>query len=284
MKLGEDEAAQERFLPKRTQASVEVSRSKRVAPAIQSDNRRGFGRGSAVREYWLERCQGFAAVDADGQPLGRVKRVEMRVEGTFLRLTGLRAREVPVDAIETVWPSASVLTISTETAGAGSRDAAAIEQDAKRATWEDETLPWWELFAEGVPAIHSSTASGTGRRLLPSAASARSTLGRRANAVATRGSRLIDRSRTLIGALRVATVRYSVRASRAVLSAAARGARGLARARRRARQEVARKLFALATWVAPSPEAILSPDPQDGRGEFEDEDTAEIARRGSEQR
>ena len=77
------------------------------------DTSLGFGRGSAVREYWLKRCQGFSAVRADGSHLGRVERVETQMEGTFLRTpTGLRARTLPLSAIETVWPSASLLVLS----------------------------------------------------------------------------------------------------------------------------------------------------------------------------
>ena len=86
----------------------------------EMDTSLGFGRGSAVREYWLKRCQGFSAVRADGSRLGRVKRVETQMEGTFLRLTGLRARTLPLSAIETVCPGASLLVISDEHVDLGS--------------------------------------------------------------------------------------------------------------------------------------------------------------------
>jgi hypothetical protein len=32
---------------------------------LESDTHLVFGRGSAVREYWLMRCQGFSAVRVD---------------------------------------------------------------------------------------------------------------------------------------------------------------------------------------------------------------------------
>jgi hypothetical protein len=92
--------------------SMATSRFKTDTPSVQSDTRPGFGRGSAVREYWLERCQGFSAVRSDGRALGRVKRVENRIDGTFLRLAGVRARTIPLASVETVWPGASLLLIS----------------------------------------------------------------------------------------------------------------------------------------------------------------------------
>ena len=105
----------------------------------------GFGRGSAVREYWLKRCQGFSAVRADGSRLGRVKRVETQMEGTFLRLTGLRARTLPLSAIETVCPSASVLVISDERVDVGSEVGVRSERADERSAWTETPVPWWEL-------------------------------------------------------------------------------------------------------------------------------------------
>jgi hypothetical protein len=253
-----------------------TSRLKLDTPSVQTDTRAGFGRGSAVREYWLERCQGFSAVGTDGRPLGRVKRVEVRMEGTFLRLTGIRAREVPVAAIDTVWPSASVLTISAEGAGAGSRKAVGKELHSERPVWEDETLPWWELFADGGHSSHSLTARKASWRTFSIVVSARSPLERTANAVASWIRRLIDRSRALRKALVIEAVRFSVRAFQAARSAAARASRGLATTSRRARRKLARAMFNLAIWIAGSKETILLSDPQDGSSELDEEDTAEI--------
>src|SRR6266511_797802 len=101
-----------RFDPEAT--SVATSR-------LEIDTHLGFGRGSAVREYWLMRCQGFSVMRADGRRLGRVKRVETHMEGTFLRLRGLRARTVHFSAVDTVWPDASLLVISDEHVHDGSR-------------------------------------------------------------------------------------------------------------------------------------------------------------------
>jgi hypothetical protein len=110
---------------------------------LQTDSRRGFGRGSAVRDYWLERCQGFRVIRADGRSLGRVRRVETKATGTFLRLTGFRFREFPLSAVETVWPAASVLLVAqSET----HQRSVSGPRDATRPSWEDETLPWWELL------------------------------------------------------------------------------------------------------------------------------------------
>jgi hypothetical protein len=255
-------------------SSMAASRFKLGPASAQADTRIGFGRGSAVREYWLERCHGFSAVGSDGRPLGRVKRIEIRMEGAFLRLTGIRAREVPVAAIDTVWPSASVLMISAERTGARSRQAAGREVDSERPAWEDETLPWWELFADGD---HSSTARSAEWRPFSIIASARSILERRANAVATCMTRFIERSRSLTNRLVVEALRSSVRTSQAARSAAARFSRGLAKTRRRARRKLARKLFGIAIWIAGNREVILNPDPQDRSSGFDDEDTAEIA-------
>jgi hypothetical protein len=254
-----------------------ASRFNGHAPSLEADTPAGFGRGSAVREYWLERCHGFSAVGADGRPLGRVKRVETRMEGTFLRLSGIRAREVPVAAIETVWPSASMLRISAEQPDVRSREAPATEARSDRPVWEDETLPWWELFADGVRSTHPSTAATEGRRSFPSLASGRAVLVGTAEGVISGLRGLNERARSLAKTLMDEAVRSGVRTSRAARSAAARASTGLAQARRRARRKIGRKLFALAIWIAGSRETILDPDPRDGRGGVEDEDTAEIA-------
>lgn len=244
--------------------------------SIQAPTRAGFGPGSAVREYWLERCQGFSAIRTDGRPLGRVKRVEVRMEGTFLRLTGIRAREVPIAAIDTVWPSASVLTISAEGPDAGSQKALGKELHSERPAWEDETLPWWELHADGGHGSHSSTAPRAGWRPFSIVASVRSPLERTGNAVASWIRQLIERSRTLRKALVVQAVRFGGHTSQAARSAATRALKAWARASRCARRKLARTMFNLAVWIAGSKETVLLSDPQDGSGGFDEDDTAEI--------
>jgi hypothetical protein len=116
----------------------------------QIESGAGFGRGSPVREYWLRRCEGFQAIGADGRHLGRIRRLETRPEGNFLRLRGLRARVFPLSAVATVWPVASVLLIAEieaeEGARAGSGDLGV--RSGLTPSWEDETLPWWELVQD----------------------------------------------------------------------------------------------------------------------------------------
>ena len=86
---------------------------------------------------------GIRVIRADGRSLGRVRRVETKATGTFLRLTGFRFREFPLSAVETVWPAASVLLVAqSET----HQRSVSGPRDATRPSWEDETLPWWELL------------------------------------------------------------------------------------------------------------------------------------------
>jgi len=174
-----------------------TSRFKTNTPSVQSDNRPGFGRGSAVREYWLERCQGFSAVRSDGRPLGRVKRVENRMDGTFLRLAGVRARTIPLASVETVWPGASLLLISDVEVDEGSRFAMRSQAPRTRPAWEDETLPWWELVAEAPNSSRSSNLPMVGAALSTTIASARSVIERATSAFATQLGRQTERSRTL---------------------------------------------------------------------------------------
>lgn len=124
---------------------------------MQTESRRGFGRGSAVRDYWLQRCEGFQAIRADGRPLGRVRRLETGRNGTFLRLSGLRSRVVPLLAVDTVWPAASLLLITEPETHEGATYPVADEDtpravDGSRPRWEDETLPWWEFVEAERPA------------------------------------------------------------------------------------------------------------------------------------
>ena len=254
--------------------SVATSRFKLDAPRTQTDTRTGFGRGSAVRAYWLERCQGFSAVRSDGRPLGQVKRVESRIEGTFLRLTGVRARAVPIGAVDTVWPGASVLMISDEAVD-GPGKAAWSEAHLERPAWEDETLPWWELFADGVDSSHYSTAPNSGSP--PSVvASARSLIERSTTAVARCVRRVIERSRTLTHTLRERAVRSGIRALLAIHSAARRASRFLTKTTRRFRRRLARGVFKVAVCIAGSRETILKLDDEDRENPVDDDDTAEI--------
>jgi hypothetical protein len=254
---------------------VATSRFKIDAPSTQTDTRTGFGRGSAVREYWLERCQGFSAVRSDGRPLGRVKRVESRMEGTFLRLTGVRARAVPIGAVDTVWPGASVLMISDEEVDGGSGKAAWSRAHPERPAWEDETLPWWELFADGEDSSHHSAAP-SGESPPSVVASARSLFEPTANAVARGVRRVVERCRTLTQALIEKAVRSSVRALQATHSAATGASRSLKKTTRRVRRRLAGELFKVAVWIAGSRETILKLDDENRGSPVDDDDTAEI--------
>ena len=156
---------------------------------VHTEQGRAFGRGSPVRDYWLERCHGFEAVGADGRRLGRVRRFEDPHGDAFLRVGGLRSRVVPVSAVEIVWPAASVLLIA-DRGTPNEREAQApnlpvidrgprkgapqsvtsFDRAAGRATdtnlarstsrprWEDETLPWWELVQENGATDQASKA------------------------------------------------------------------------------------------------------------------------------
>jgi hypothetical protein len=121
-----------------------------------------FGRGSPVREYWLERCDGFEAIATNGKRLGPVTRIQTPSGGVFLRLGGRRSRVVPAAAVERVWPGACMLVIAEEdvslerettaaTAPESAGARAAEEHGASTAAtlrWEDDTLPWWDLIPE----------------------------------------------------------------------------------------------------------------------------------------
>ena len=158
-----------------------------ASDAFESDSRPGFGRGSAVRDYWLERCEGFRAVRPDGRSLGRVRRLETRGDGTVLRLSGLRSRVVPLSAVEIVWPGASVLLIAEETVHPervrgpvdGVRDQSHAylpsESSGRRSrrsqspssapipSWADDTLPWWELLEDDRSSVGNRISSPLAR-------------------------------------------------------------------------------------------------------------------------
>ncbi len=247
-----------------------TSRFKTGAPSVQTNTRRpGFGRGSAVREYWLERCQGFCAVRTDGRPLGRVKRVEVNMEGTFLRLTGVRRRMVPLSAVDTVWPAESVLLISNEEYGERSRVVVRKEWHRTRPAWEDETLPWWELVPDSPHPVHSSTAA-TRSALLRAIASIEGAT----KAFASHVERLLTEALALTRALVHEAARSSVAALHAADSARTRASKSLRGSARRFRRRLALAFLQGAVWIAGSKEELLEPDR--ARGGVEDGDTAEI--------
>ena len=134
---------------------------------VQTQRGPGFGRGSPVREYWVRRCEGFQAIRADGRPLGRVRRLETGPEGNFLRLRGLRSRVFPLSAVATVWPAASILLIADAEADEGASDANDDFRVRSGLTpsWEDETLPWWELVQDR--GLSSEIPAPPGRRAAP---------------------------------------------------------------------------------------------------------------------
>jgi hypothetical protein len=80
----------------------------------------GFGPGSPVREYWLERCVGFRLLDADGKPLGRVIDVvedaEDEEELVLVCRRGLRRQFVAAADVDTVWPAHFLLVLADEPA------------------------------------------------------------------------------------------------------------------------------------------------------------------------
>jgi hypothetical protein len=128
-----------------------------------------FGRGSPVRDYWLEHCDGFEAIGTNGRHLGRVSRFENADGAAFLRLNSRRSRVVPVSAVERVWPAASMLVIADpdlskekdeRTADRHSTNRGRRDEESKNASesnlaastsgpgWEDETVPWWDLVPD----------------------------------------------------------------------------------------------------------------------------------------
>jgi hypothetical protein len=223
-----------------------------------------------VREYWLERCQGFSAVGTDGQPLGRVKRVELNMEGAFLRLTGVRGRTVPLSAVETVWPAESILLIANEERSSVVRDVG----QRNRAAWEDETLPWWELVADAPHPAHSSTAA-TASTLFTAIAAGSSRIEGATKGFASHLERLMKQSLAFTWALLCKTARSGVAALHAADSARTRGQKSLSASTKRFRRRLARAFLQGAVWIAGSKDELLDADRARGGGE--DEDTAEIA-------
>jgi hypothetical protein len=249
-----------------------TSRFKTGAPSVRTSTRPGFGRGSAVREYWLERCQGFSAVGTDGRPLGRVKRVELNMEGTFLRLTGVRGRTVPLSAVDTVWPAESILLISNEECG----ERSSVMRDVghrTRPAWEDETLPWWELVADAPHPAHSSTAPPAST-LYTAIASGSSLIKGATTGFASHLDRRAKQSLAFTSAQLRKAARSSVAAAHAADSARTRAQKSLTASTRRFRRRLALAFLRGAVWIAGSKDELLESD-QARRG-GEDEDTAEI--------
>ncbi len=224
------------------------------------DTSLGFGRGSAVREYWLKRCQGFSAVRADGSHLGRVKRVETQMEGTFLRLTGLRARTLPLSAIEIVCPSASLLVISDERVDVGSDVSVGFERADNRPASTEDTVPWWELVdgvrSRGTEQVNAAPQCVRPRSPRLTRDAPRMTLALSlermeplAKAIAARASNLVERAQNLVRTF----ARKVIRATRATVQTLGK-ARMIAQTAllgvtRRSRLRVAHSLFRMGVWV-----------------------------------
>jgi hypothetical protein len=216
----------------------------------------GFGRGSPVREYWLRRCEGFQAIRADGRPLGRVRRLETRPEGNFLRLRGLRSRAFPLSAVATVWPRASILLIADAEAQEGASRASGDfrVRSGPTPSWEDETIPWWELVHDGglsaeIPASPRRQAASIFRTASVAGCLSQKlvvVIGRRSKHVAGAAHRRGQNSWEATHA-RLRTVPSRCRAARA--SGAILLARG--------RLALARSLLRLAVWVAGDRQRLL---------------------------
>ena len=228
---------------------------------LQTESRPGFGRGSAVRDYWLERCQGFHVIRADGRSLGRVRRLETKATGTFLRLTGFRSRVFPLSAVEAVWPAASMLLIGQPEIHQRSVSGPV---DAIRPSWKEETLPWWELFEDDRPSVKD-------RDLLPPLAVPQrpwlrwqlrfSTGGLRSASPNTSfGSKLLTQMRVRCKQLSIAVHRQGQKGWELTRAMARDILRWLATARAAVADTIARGRFALgrlllrlAVWVAGNP-------------------------------
>jgi hypothetical protein len=249
------------------------------------DPRLGFGRGSAVREYWLERCQGFSAVRADGSHLGRVKRVETQTEGTFLRLTGLRARTLPLSAIETVCPSVSLLVISDEHVDLESEVSVGFERADKRPAWTDDTIPWWELV-DGVRARGTEQVNAASQRVRPRSprltldaprmtrALSLETMEPLAKTIAARASNLVERAQNLARTFARKVIRASRVTVRTLGNARMIAQTALLDVTRRSRLRVAHSLFRMGVWVG-GRNAFALEARHDGWVEADERDTEE---------
>lgn len=219
----------------------------------------GFGRGSTVREYWLTRCQGFSAMRADGNRLGRVKCIETRMDGTFLRLTGFRAQIVPLSAVETVWPAASLLVVSDESCDEAAENLARAE---RRPSWTDDTVPWWELVDAETPRAGEHPSPGSPRRgprtprfalhaprMRTLAFSLTSGAEPLAKAFAARAAILVERARNLARIFGRKAIRANLATRQALHSGWMTAQSAVLAASRRFRAGVARLLCRIAAWV-----------------------------------
>jgi hypothetical protein len=233
---------------------------------VEGDPHLGFGRGSAVREYWLMRCQGFSAMRADGRRLGRVKRIDTHIGGSFLRLTGLRARTVPLSAVDTVWPGASVLIISNERACDRPEDRVGPRRADRRPAWTEDTVPWWELV-DGEAVGASNHVKAASPRVRPRSARLaldasrmrtlalfRTRLQPFVKAFAARATSLVGRAQSLARTLARKAVRASRTTCRALESAWMVTQNAVRASSRRIRVRVARLLVRIAVWVGGSNE------------------------------
>jgi hypothetical protein len=258
-----------------------------VSSRPEIDTRLGFGRGSAVREYWLSRCQGFSVVSADGHHLGRVKRIETQVEGTLLRLTGLRGRIFPLSAIDTVWPSASLLVISDEHVDDRSEVSVGAERADTHPAWTEDTVPWWELV-DGVRARQSERANGPYQRVRPR--SARLTLDtprirtpafslKRAEPLAkwfaAWATNFVERSQEMGRTFARKLIRAKRATIRALGSARMTAHTAVLALTRRTRLRIARSLFRMGLWAYGS-NAFALEARRDRRVEVDERDTEEI--------
>jgi hypothetical protein len=245
---------------------------------IEIDTRLGFGRGSAVREYWLERCQGFYAVRPDGRRLGRVKRVETEMEGTFLRLTGFRARTIPLSAVETVWPGASLLLVCDQQVDQPSQAETPRAQARTRPAWMDETLPWWELIGETEGSREDSIVGPNEprSRMTGAVAAFRSMLETLVNTVAARAKRLFENLWALAQSFRRNARRASVKTLHATNRARMSARSAMRTTARRTRLRVARSLFGVAVWIGGSGECIFDTGGERQRPAADEQDTEEI--------
>ena len=255
---------------------------------LESHTHVGFGRGSAVREYWLTRCQGFSAVRANGGRLGRVKRVETNIEGTFLRLSGFRARRVPLSAVDSVLPAASLLVVSTEPLDEGAEDGLP-PAGASRPSWVDDTVPWWELVdAKMAGAGARGHLNSASRRVRPG--KARFALQSRriqtlalcikraepfAKAFAAKATILVERARNLARTFARNAIRANRATRRALNNRWLTAQSAVLAAIRRIRGGTGRLLFRIAAWVGGSNSLAVSDRP-DSQPVIDEPDTEEI--------
>ena len=97
-----------------------------------------FERGSPVHAYWLERCTGFAVVDARGREIGRVRRAD-RERNELIVIRRVRKRRVSMAAVQSVSPRDTIIHVPelSRCTGPAVTPVAAVGE---------ETLPWFDLI------------------------------------------------------------------------------------------------------------------------------------------